>query len=106
MIDRLVVMGEELFLRRTWKGRNYFLRGEKFSYDDFEAFRLGLRDGLGPNGLAGSRRLLLLGWRMALVVTMTFLPFFSIRGTVLPHPGPIPAEALNGEYGIRAKTVV
>jgi hypothetical protein len=106
MIDRLIMMREELLLWVNYEGGNYFLRGEIFSYDDFEAFRMVLCGGLGPGRLVAGRCFILAGCRMAFVVLMTLLLPLPIRGAVLPHPRPIPTEALNSEYGIRRKTVV
>ena len=85
---------------------NYFLRGEKFSYDDFEAFRLLLWGGLGRGALVAGRSFILLGCRMTLVVLMTILLPLPVRGAVLPHPGPVLTEVLNREYGTRRKAVV
>ena len=80
------------------EGGNYFLRGEKFSYDDFEAFRLLLWGGLVRSGLVAGRSFILLGCRMTLVVLMTILLPLPVRGAVLPHPGPVLAEVLNRDY--------
>jgi hypothetical protein len=65
-----------------------------------------LRDGSGPGRLVAGRSFILLGCRMAFFVLMTVLSPLPVRGAVLPHPGPIPAEALNSGYGIRREAVV
>jgi len=57
-----------------------------------------LRDGSGPGRLFAGRSFVLLGCRMAFVVLMTVLSPLPVRGAVLPHPRPIPTEALNSEY--------
>ncbi|HUJ69194.1 MAG TPA: hypothetical protein VLW86_06700 [Syntrophorhabdales bacterium] len=80
---------------------NYFLRGEKFSYDDFEAFRLLLW-----GGLVAGRSFILLGCRMILVLLMTVLLPLPVGRAVLSRPGPVLAEVLNREYGTRRKAVV
>jgi len=65
-----------------------------------------LRGGSGPGRLVADRSFILLACRMAFVVLMTVLSPLPVRGTVLPHPRPVPTEALNSEYGIRREAVV
>ena len=65
-----------------------------------------LRDGSGPGRLVAGRSFILFGCRMAFVVLMTVLSPLPVWGAVLPHPRPIPTEALNSEYGIRRKAIV
>jgi len=74
-----------------------FSRGEKLSYDDFEAFGLMLCPGLRRTGAAAGFTILL-GLVRAIVLMVALLPSLPVRGAVLPHSGPVPAEAMNGEY--------